>query len=95
MGKHLSIDERAVMFAEYMLEHSCTVRAVAARFGFSKSTVHKDLSVRLYDFDRELYDKVAVLLGENKEQRHIRGGNATKKKYSELKQGCKKTYISG
>ena len=94
MRKRLSIEERSVLFAQYMLETRCTVRGVGVHFGYSKSTVHKDLSVRLLEFDRDLYEKVALLLDENKKQRHIRGGNATKKKYSELKKKCQKTYIS-
>lgn len=94
MRKRLSIEERAVLFAEYMLETQCTVRAVAVRFGFSKSTVHKDLSSRLEEIDKDLFDKVALLLNENKEQRHIRGGNATKLKYSELKNKWKQTSLS-
>ena len=94
MRKRLSIDKRAVMFAEYMLKMHCTVRSVAVHFGFSKSTVHKDLSGRLEEIDKALYDKVALLLNENKEQRHIRGGNATKLKYSELKNKWKQTSTS-
>ncbi len=80
-----------MLFAEYMLETQCTVRSVAMRFGYSKSTVHKDLSSRLVEIDKTLYDRVALLLNENKEQRHIRGGNATKLKYSELKNKWKQT----
>ncbi len=83
--KLLSIDKRVLLFAEYMLENKSTVRATAKHFGFSKSTVHKDLSVRLRDVDREMYKEICVLLDENLHERHIRGGNATKRKYSEIK----------
>ena len=55
-------------------------------FGISKSTVHIDVTKRLYDIDRILYDQVKAVLEINKAQRHIRGGNATKEKYSKMKQ---------
>ena len=76
-----SIDKRVVLFAEYMLEKNATVRAAAKHFGFSKSTVHKDLTVRLKELDRQLYKEICVLLEKNLAERHIRGGNATKRKY--------------
>jgi len=82
---HLPIDERAVIFAEYMLDTKSTVRGTAAHYGFSKSTVHKDLTSRLKTANRTLYEQVVGLLNENMQSRHIRGGNATKLKYSELK----------
>lgn len=63
-----------------------TVRRAAAVFGISKSTVHIDVTKRLYDIDRILYDQVKAVLEINKAQRHIRGGNATKEKYSKMKQ---------
>ena len=84
-GEHLTIDRRVVLFAEYMLDNKCTVRATAKRFGYSKSTVHKDLTVRLKEINGQLYSQVARLLYENLKERHIRGGNATKLKYTELK----------
>ena len=82
---HLPIDERAVIFAQHMLETKTTVRATATYYGFSKSTVHKDLTGRLKYADRALYEQVAALLDENRQSRHIRGGNATKLKYSEIR----------
>ncbi len=67
--------------ALYLIENRTTVRAAAKKFGVSKSTVHKDLSERLPLYDRALYTQVKAVLEENKAQRHIRGGLATRKKY--------------
>ncbi len=69
------------MLAQYIIENKATVRAAAGRFGISKSTVHKDLSERLPAFNRSLYLQVREVLEENKAQRHIRGGMATREKY--------------
>ena len=66
---------------EYIAATGATVRAAAKRFGISKSTVHKDMAVRLKKIDGELYKKVADILAFNRSERHIRGGMATKKKY--------------
>ena len=76
-----SVEERACELAEYIIEHRATVRAAAKRFGISKSTVHKDVTERLREIDRSLYLKVREILIENKSERHIRGGMATKQKY--------------
>lgn len=81
----LEIDRRVILFAEYMLNNKATVRMTAKRFGYSKSTVHKDLTVRLKQINGALYKEVASLLSANLEERHIRGGNATKLKYTEFK----------
>lgn len=78
-------DERPVILAEYMLENNSTVRSAAAAFGVSKSTVHKDVTSTLKHEDRALYLRVKELLEHNKAERHFRGGQATKRKYSELK----------
>ena len=67
--------------AQYIIENRTTVRAAAQAFGISKSTVHKDLAERLPAFNRTLYLQVKAVLDENKAQRHIRGGIATRKKY--------------
>ena len=67
--------------AHYLIENRTTVRAAAKKFGVSKSTVHKDLSERLPVYNRTLYLQVKEILEENKAQRHIRGGLATRKKY--------------
>lgn len=78
-----NIEERAIALAQYIVEEKATVRAAAVRFGVSKSTVHKDLSERLSAFHPILYAQVKAVLEENKAQRHIRGGMATRKKYLE------------
>ena len=75
------IGERACQLAVYMIENRATVRAAAKKFGISKSTVHKDLSQRLPQYNKALYEQVKVILDTNKAQRHIRGGLATRKKY--------------
>ena len=75
------MEERAQELALYIIENKTTVRAAATRFGISKSTVHKDLSERLPAFNRPLYLQAKAVLEENKAQRHIRGGIATRKKY--------------
>lgn len=67
--------------AQYIIENGATVRAAAVKFGISKSTVHKDLSERLPNFNKPLYLQAKAVLEENKAQRHIRGGIATRKKY--------------
>ena len=76
-----NIEERAGELALYIIENTATVRAAAAKFGISKSTVHKDLSERLPTFNKPLYLQVKEVLEENKAERHIRGGIATRKKY--------------
>ncbi len=76
-----NIEDRACQLAYYIIENKATVRAAAERFGISKSTVHKDLSERLPSFHRPLYLQVKQVLEENKAQRHIRGGMATRRKY--------------
>ncbi len=69
------------MLAEYITEHRSTVRAAAAQFGISKSTVHKDITQILKRVDSELYLKVKDVLEMNKKERHLRGGEATRQKY--------------
>ena len=76
-----SMEDRARRLALYIIENRATVRAAAGKFGISKSTVHKDLAERLPQFDRGLYLQAKAVLEENKAQRHIRGGIATRKKY--------------
>ena len=70
--------------AEYIVEHKVTVRQAAKQFGISKSTVHKDISERLPKISPSLYPEVREIIEENKRERHIRGGMATKHKYEEL-----------
>ncbi|MFR6692707.1 sporulation transcriptional regulator SpoIIID [Clostridiaceae bacterium Marseille-Q4149] len=76
-----NMEERACQLALYLIENRATVRAAAGKFGVSKSTVHKDLSERLPAYNRALYLQVKEVLDENKAQRHIRGGLATRRKY--------------
>ena len=75
------IERRAVELAEYIIENKATVRAAAMHFGVSKSTVHKDLSERLRGYNVTLYTQVKNILEQNKAERHIRGGEATRRKY--------------
>lgn len=76
-----SIEERCVILARYLIDNKSTVRAVAKEFGVSKSTVHKDITQALKNIDRCLYEQVKEVLEINKQERHIRGGEATRTKY--------------
>ena len=76
-----NIEDRACELAEYIIERRTTVRAAAAHFGISKSTVHKDVTERLKTIDPALCRRVREVLEINKAERHIRGGLATRKKY--------------
>lgn len=76
-----NIEQRACELAVYMIENRTTVRAAAKKFGISKSTVHKDLSERLMHYNRGLYLQVKEIMEQNKAERHIRGGMATRRKY--------------
>ncbi|MBQ9756502.1 MAG: sporulation transcriptional regulator SpoIIID [Clostridia bacterium] len=80
------IIDRIIEEANYIAETGATVRATASIFHFSKSTVHKDVSERLKKIDKELYARVRKVLNNNLEERHIRGGLATKKKYKTIKE---------
>ena len=82
--KNVSIEERAVELAHYIIDSKDTVRGAAKKFGISKSTVHKDVSERLKKINPSLAKEVRRILDENKAERHIRGGMATKLKYSHL-----------
>ena len=73
--------DRAEVLAEYIIDTGATVRATAKVFRISKSTVHKDVTERLFNTNRALYYKVDTVLQKNKSERHIRGGLATRKKY--------------
>lgn len=75
------IRERSELIAEYVIETGATVRAAAIRFGISKSTVHKDLTYKLKYINPRLYTSVKEILELNKSERHLRGGEATRKKY--------------
>ena len=76
-----TIEKRACALAVYMIETGATVRAAAQHFGISKTTVHKDLSCRLQGYNLSLYLQVRQVLDLNKQERHIRGGLATRRKY--------------
>ena len=78
---NLGSKDREELIGEYIIKHGATVRGAASYFGISKSTVHKDVSVRLRDTNYELYRSVKAVLDKNKAERHIRGGEATKRKY--------------
>ena len=75
------MEKRACELAVYMIETGATVRAAAKHFGISKSTVHKDLTFRLQQYNPQLFIQVRQILDLNKQERHIRGGLATKRKY--------------
>ena len=76
---------RCRVLGEYLVERQSTVRGVAAVFGISKSTVHKDVAEVLQHEDPVLYEEVRKLLDKNREERHLRGGAATKQKYAKRK----------
>ncbi len=76
------IQERVLEICQYILETKSTVREVAKGFGVSKSTVHKDITERLPQINPERANEVKKILNKNKAERHIRGGEATRKKYS-------------
>ena len=80
------IEERASKLAHYIIDSKDTVRGAAKKFGVSKSTVHKDLSERILKINPVLAHEVRLILDENKAERHIRGGMATKMKYKHLKE---------
>ena len=76
------INERCVKLGNYLVDNRATVRQVAAEFGISKSTVHKDVTEILKRVDIDLYLKVKKILDQNKQERHLRGGEATRRKYA-------------
>ncbi|MDR0979124.1 MAG: sporulation transcriptional regulator SpoIIID [Lachnospiraceae bacterium] len=81
--RSVSIEERAIKLAHYIIDSKDTVRGAAKKFGISKSTVHKDVSERLIAINKTLALQVRGILDENKAERHIRGGLATREKYRE------------
>lgn len=84
--KKISIEDRATLLAHYIIETKDTVRSTAKKFGVSKSTVHKDVSDRLLKINPALAKEVREILDENKAERHLRGGMATKLKYLKEKE---------
>lgn len=79
------IEERAKNLARYIIESKSTVRETAKKFSLSKSSVHKDVTVRLEKISPGLAGEVKKVLEHNKEERHIRGGLATKRKYEMMR----------
>ena len=79
-------EERAVRLAQYIIEKDATVRQAAKGFAISKSTVHKDVTQRLKQISPKLYEQVKKVLEKNKQERHIRGGLATKETYEHIRQ---------
>lgn len=75
---------RCEKLAQYMLENTSTVRSTAEKFGVSKSTVHKDVTQKLKECNPALYAQTRALLEKNKAERHLRGGEATRRKYKEI-----------
>lgn len=88
MISDLTQRERCVVLGEYLLEHAATVRSAARVFGISKSTVHKDVTERLRHVNNALWMQVQELLNKNKQERHLRGGEATRKKYTACRQNA-------
>ena len=82
--------QREEVFAEYILTHNCTIRNAASFFGYSKSTVHNDISKKLKKNNYNLYKRVKRVLENNFLQKHIRGGNATKMLYKNIKKNTQK-----
>ena len=77
--------ERCEVLGEYIVENGATVRSCAAHYGISKSTVHKDVAIKLKYINKNLYNEVKKVLELNKSERHIRGGEATRRKYLDKK----------
>ena len=80
-----SVEERALSLGFYIATENATVRAAAKKFGISKSTVHKDVTERLERLNKSLFEEVRVVLDKNKAERHMRGGEATKQNYINIK----------
>ncbi len=83
------ISERALSLAHFIVDNKATVRCAAKHFGVSKSTVHKDIVERLPEINKGMAAEIKEILEENKAERHIRGGIATREKYKKLKSSDK------
>ena len=79
--------DRCIRLAEHLIENRSTVRATAKHFGISKSTVHKDIAEKLPHVNAALYKEAKAVLEQNKAERHLRGGQATKVKYRTIRKG--------
>ncbi len=75
------IHERVLILSSHIIDSNDTIRTTADKFGISKSTVHIDVSKRLKKIDKKMYEKIKKILENNFNEKHIRGGNATKNKY--------------
>ena len=84
------IHKRVMDLSTYIIDRRATVRQAAKRFGVSKSTVHKDVTERLYSINRNLAREVKRVLEANKAERHLRGGEATRRKYQAQAEGGEK-----
>lgn len=85
-GKSIDLnEERCVILGRYIVEKDATVRSTAKNFGISKSTVHQDITAKLEKVYPQLHKEVKEVLEKNKQERHIRGGMATKEKYAHKK----------
>ncbi len=82
--------ERCVILGHYIVENNATVRSTAKEFGISKSTVHQDITAKLCQVNKQLCDEVKQVLDRNKQERHLRGGQATKEKYAAISEKQKK-----
>ena len=82
------IEERVLHVAQHIVDSGDTVRQAAKVFRVSKSTVHKDLDERLPELDADLYQRAQAVLLKNKAERHLRGGEATRDKYSEKRKAA-------
>ena len=78
--------ERVLLVSGYIKETHHTIRDAAKKFGYSKSTIHNDVSYRLKKIDYSLYQETKKILDENFAEKHIRGGQSTKRKYAEEKE---------
>ena len=72
------------MLGHYIVENNATVRSTAKKYGISKSTVHQDITTKLSQVNRQLHDEVKQVLDRNKQERHLRGGQAPKEKYAAI-----------
>lgn len=80
-----NVDKRVLQFANYIIEKNATLRQTAKVFGYSKSTVHNDISKKLKKIDNNLFEQVKIILDINFNEKHLRGGEATKNKYFKIK----------
>lgn len=90
---NLNLDERTLLFADYILENRCTIRSAAKHFNIPKSTLHNNIQTRLKYIDYSKYVRLQKLLDLNFNTKHIHGGESTKQKYLALKKEINKNDI--